>query len=948
MRRIYFFEPYSAVYSSSITPLPHQIAAVYQRLLPMNPIRFVLADDPGAGKTVMTGLLIKELIIRGALHRCLIVCPGSLVEQWQDELLSKFRLPFEIFNGNCFAPNGSVKHCIVSIDTVARRDDLKLKLSAEKWDLIVCDEAHKMSATLQGNEVKYTKRFRLGQMLGKITRHFLLLTATPHNGKNDDFRLFMSLVDPDRFKRPRRSDLPVDVSNIMRRLVKEDLLTFDGKPIFPKRISYTVNYRLSPLESELYRRVTAYVVDGFNRAERLKGNKRNAVGFAMTILQRRLASSPQAISKSLERRAQRLQRILNEQKSLSEDDERLDDFLDEYRDFSSGELDKKADELVENTAIARTIDELQIEIRTLNELAALADRVLKSGDDRKWRELSNLLQDNENIFDRDGNREKLIIFTEHRDTLDYLQRRITNLFGRAEPVAVIHGGLNRRERRAVEDRFRADKNLIILIATDAAGEGINLQAAHLMINYDLPWNPNRLEQRFGRIHRIGQTKVCCLWNLVTADTREGQVLDTLLKKLDNERNALGGKVFDILGKISFDNKPLSELLIEAIRHGDDPNVADRLSSIMNESLNPKKICELLRERALTKDTLNPTAVADMERNMERDDVLKLQPYFVENFFKAAFKKLNGSMYPRGNGRYEIGHVPRAVRAKAPNIQARTLICFAEKNCTVDDKTAELIAPGSPFLEAIINVTLEKFEGDLQRGTVFVDDNDLRAELRLMLIVETPSGQLNFVEIFADGRSHSTSRAPYLDYRDPDDAERDKIFSAPIKTDWVKREIDRRKPVGAALIVPKGMLHSIAPKIFSDDPVARSTIETIAMNAVMNIERELGNTPVDVSAQKRGYDIESSTPDKRLRFIEVKGRTAAADTVTVTENEIGTALNAPEKFILALVMVDGSNARVVYLKAPFARKPDFGAISVNYKISSLIRQDKIILDRHTGM
>ncbi len=921
MRVIYFFEPYSAVYSSSITPLPHQIAAVYERLLPMKPIRFVLADDPGAGKTVMTGLLIKELIIRRDVRRCMIICPGALVEQWQDELLSKFRLPFEILSGNQVDSIGAVDRCIVSVDTVAHNESRKNLLRRSHWDLIVCDEAHKMSATLQGNEVKYTQRFRLGETLGKITRHFLLLTATPHNGKDDDFRLFMSLVAPDRFKRARRSDTPVDISKFMRRLVKEDLLTFDGKPIFPERVSYTVNYRLSTREAQLYRLVTEYVVDGFNRAERLKGNKKHAVGLALSTLQRRLASSPLAIFKSLERRAQRLHGIADDQKFLSDD---------------------------ESLTSARTDDELRIEIQTLRRLADAARRVLQSGEDRKWQELSALLQDERKLFDRDGNREKLIIFTEHRDTLEYLQRRIIDLFGRAEPVAVIHGELDRKARRAVEDRFRSDKNLVILIATDAAGEGINLQSAHLMINYDLPWNPNRLEQRFGRIHRIGQTNVCRLWNLVTADTREGRVLDTLLKKLDNERNALGGKVFDILGKISFDDKPLSELIVEAIRHGDDPVAADRLNNLMNESLDPTKIRELLRERALTKDTLNPTAIARIEQSMARVDALKLQPYFVENFFKTAFKTLNGTLYPRGAGRFEIGYIPRAVRAKAPNIQVGALVCFAEKNCAVDDNTVELIAPGHPLFDAVIDVTLEKFDGDLQRGTVFVDDNDAGSDCRLMLLVDTADNRFDFVEIFPDGRRHSTGRAPYFEYRDPEPSELEKILPSIVNAAWIERAIDRQKPVGVALIVPKGRLDKITPKIFSDDQNARAAVEKIAMNAVMTVERALGNTPVDVSDKKIGFDIESAAPDKRLRFIEVKGRAVGADTVTVTENEIITALNARDNFILALVIVDGNQARVVYLKPPFKSPPDFGVVSSTYKISALIRPSNVLLDKVIGV
>ncbi len=258
--------------------MPHQISAVYERMLIQKPLRFVLADDPGAGKTIMAGLLLKELIVREEVRRCLIICPSTLVEQWQDELQQKFYLDFEILTGEKINSSGNVfaevNRAVVSIDILARNKNLQDKLRATNWDLIICDEAHKMSATVWSNEVKYTKRFRLGRVLSKITRHFLLLTATPHNGKEEDFYLFMSLIDPDRFEGAKRIRTVVDVSDIMRRLVKEDLLTFEGKPLFPERRAYAVNYNLSPKEMELYEMVTAYVSDGFNRAERLKGNKK--------------------------------------------------------------------------------------------------------------------------------------------------------------------------------------------------------------------------------------------------------------------------------------------------------------------------------------------------------------------------------------------------------------------------------------------------------------------------------------------------------------------------------------------------------------------------------------------------------------------------------------------------------------------------------------------------
>ena len=1078
----HIFDPYLAIHTSAVEPLPHQISAVYQEMLPRLPLRYILADDPGAGKTIMTGLFIKELMIRGALKRCLIVSPGNLAEQWQDELYRKFGLRFEILTNDRFesAVSGNVflesNLCIVRLDKLARNEDILAKLKITSWDLIVCDEAHKMSATVWGGEVKYTKRFQVGRLLSSITNHFLLLTATPHNGKKKDFQLFMSLIDQDRFEGVARSGTQtVDVTDVMRRLVKEDLLKFDGTPLFPERRAYTVNYDLSDGEAELYNAVTTYVQEEFNRADNLEKNRKNTVGFALTILQRRLASSPEAIYQSLKRRRERLEsRLAEEQLGRREakySSVHYDDFDDD--DLPSAELEVKEEKVVDQATAARTITELEAEIATLKRLECMANNVRQSGEDRKWNELSQLLQDNDSMFGVEGEREKLIIFTEHRDTLRYLQDKIRSLLGSEDAVVTIHGGLLRDERRKVEERFKQDKAVFILIATDAAGEGINLQRAHLMVNYDLPWNPNRLEQRFGRIHRIGQTEVCHLWNLVSKETREGMVYDRLLQKLEQVRKALKGKVFDVLGKLSFNNKSLRELLIEAVRYNNREDVRQRLFEVVDHSLNVDALRKLLNEQALTWDAMDVQQVMAIREDMERMEAHRLQPHFIEAFFLEALQNVGGRIRQREKGRYEVLFVPFAVRNRDMQIGTGTSvldryerICFDKVFCNIQGKPqADLIAPGHPLLEALIDLILERNVDILKRGAVFVDDNDYGTEARLLFYIEDfvqdgvllPNGSkrvisknLHFVELKENGSAANADYAPYLDYRAETKEEQPVLCSFLKRQKWltenvedtaasyaiseivpthvsevrqrtIKRvdktakavkdrltaeiqywdfragelktteaagkvnaklnsdmaarradelqarmqkrlaELEQEKHisalppviVGGAVVIPRGLVDQLMgrPTLFETDAAARRRIELAAMKAVMDVERSLGFVPADVSARNKGYDIESKIPAElrdtdgtTLRFIEVKGRAKGAVSVTVTKNEILTALNKLEQFILAIVEVDGESTHTFYLKKPFHKQPDFAATSVNYNIEELISSAEIELKR----
>ena len=544
----HLFDPMRAVHTSNVEPLPHQITAVYESMLPRQPLRYVLADDPGAGKTIMAGLFIRELLMRADAKRVLIVAPGSLVEQWQDEMFEKFDLSFTLFSreqveqsrsGN---PFDDIDLMVARVDQLSRAEDLQEKLRLSHWDLIVVDEAHKLSASYFGNKVNKTKRFLLGELLGSITRHFLLMTATPHNGKEEDFQLFMSLLDSDRFYGKFRDGAhKVDVTDLMRRMVKEDLLKFDGSPLFPERRARTANYKLSDPEAALYAAVTGYVREEMNRADQLQdGARKGTVGFALTSLQRRLASSPEAIYQSLRRRSSKLKRRVEDEKlrqrghslaetlsptgEFSNNRNVPDDIWESVDALSPDDYENFEEAVVDQATAAQTIQELEAEIIILEGLEEQARQVVHSGQDRKWDELSKLLQNTPEMRDADGRQRKLIIFTEHRDTLNYLAVKIRGLIGNEESVVMIHGGVKREERRKVQELFRNDPSTRVLLATDAAGEGVNLQNANLMVNYDLPWNPNRLEQRFGRIHRIGQTEPVTVYRLIASGTIEEKIL----------------------------------------------------------------------------------------------------------------------------------------------------------------------------------------------------------------------------------------------------------------------------------------------------------------------------------------------------------------------------------------------------------------------------------------
>ncbi|HDR9039081.1 TPA: DUF3883 domain-containing protein [Burkholderia vietnamiensis] len=1076
----HLFDPMMAVHTSNVEPLPHQITAVYESMLPRQPLRYVLADDPGAGKTIMAGLLIRELLMRADARRVLIVAPGSLVEQWQDEMFEKFGLSFELFSrerveqsrsGN---PFDDVDLLVARVDQLARSEELQEKLRLSQWDLVVVDEAHKLSANYFGNKINKTKRFQLGELLGSISRHFLLMTATPHNGKEENFQLFMSLLDSDRFYGKFRDGThKVDVTDLMRRMVKEDLVKFDNTPLFPERRAYTVNYKLSDAEAALYAAVTDYVKTQFAKADQLDGGRKGTVGFALTALQRRLASSPEAIYQSLKRRRNKLKRRVEDEKlrqrgqlaaeTLNGINGLPENIWESADDLPPEDYENFEEEVVDQATAAQTVQELETEIIILEGLEEQARQVVHSGRDRKWDELSRLLQDTPEMHDADGRQRKLIIFTEHRDTLNYLSVKIRGLIGSEDAVVMIHGGVKREERRKVQELFRNDPNVRVLLATDAAGEGVNLQNANLMVNYDLPWNPNRLEQRFGRIHRIGQTEVCHLWNIVAAETREGDVFQRLFEKIEVERAALGGRVFDILGEV-FEERSLKDLLIDAIRYGNDPEVRARLLKKVEGALDTRHLEDIIKRNALCEEVMDEKRLFAVKEEMEKAEARKLQPFFIRAFFNQAFRQLGGELRLREPGRYEITNVPAVIRERDRQIAGRDRrnadpvlrryerVCFEKQYVRLTDRAgapmASLLHPAHPLMQSVTDLVLEQHRNKLKQGAVLIDPADMGLTPKVMFIIDhsvreggdpslAVSRRLQFVEITPDGHTINAGWAPHLDLEPLAPADMpliQDVLSAPwivkdlehtalahasshlvpehfdevrsrreksvektlnavherlvkeinfwsdryiklqddlqagkdvrLTLENVRRTIDelnarlesRQKelhamrhvvsatPVvlGGALVIPAGLLlQRKGEPGWSADADARARVERIAMEAVMSTERKLGHDVIDVSAEKCGWDITSLPPaiDGRLptsRHIEVKGRAKGQTTITVTRNEILYGLNQSDKFILAIVLVDGeSHEGPFYVTKPFTQEPDWAVTSINLDLDQLL-------------
>jgi len=730
----YEFDPYFGLSISRVDPLPHQLEAVYDYLLKLARVRFLLTDDAGAGKTIMAGLLLRELELRGLAERILIVCPANLAFQWQRELKEKFTAQFVVLKGQDIKEQFGVnqwleqKRVITSLD-LAKRQDILPGLRQVRWDLVIVDEAHRMSAS---DESHKSLRYRLGELLRETADHLLLLTATPHKGDPENFSLFLQLLDADAYAdiRSIRQAMERNRAPFYLRRTKEAMVYFperqtDGtwaaKKIFTKRIPKTVEFQIDHAEFDLYREVTRFVKQQSAKAAAQGDDPRAlAVGFLMALYQRRLASSTHALRHSLENRARRLAEGLKRAQEIARTAPPDLPDIEELEEMEEAERER-LESVIEAITLAGNAQEVQEEIKALRALAEKAKAAEEAGAEAKLSRLKALLQE-EGFFDHPTKR--LLIFTEFKDTLDYLLERLKSW---GFTVGCIHGGMKAGSRNDPGTRLHAEQQfreggIQILVATEAAGEGINLQVCHILVNYDIPWNPNRLEQRTIRIHRYGQVEDCLIFNFVATNTIEGKVLQRLLEKLQEIRDALDDDaVFNVVGEV------LPSAHVERVLRDyyagklGDADLEDRLLRRVDEG-QFRAICQNALE-GLASKKLNLAMLVERRALAQERRVV---PETIARFLRdaAPYATLDLKPVPSLPHAFDPGRTPTALRKyerepdwRLPALAVRYPRCSTERE-TAEKHTLEWVTPGHPLFEAVRRHTSGRAAEPFTSGAVY--------------------------------------------------------------------------------------------------------------------------------------------------------------------------------------------------------------------------------------
>ena len=735
----YLFNPAFATETSLIDALPHQLIAVYDYLLKQPRLRFLLADDAGAGKTIMAGLYIREMLLRRLVSRVLIVPPAGLVGNWERELRNLFRLRFHILDSTD-AQRDNPFHdprndlAIVSVDTLWRDRMHKHLSDAPPYDLVIFDEAHKLSARRNADgTIDKSNRYQLAEEIAAQNRHLLLLTATPHMGKDEPYYFLWRLLEPEllaargafeRMNKTRRQ------AHLLRRM-KEQMVGFDGRDIYPPRESKTIGYPLTQgerQEQDLYNQVTQYCETHYDLARR---RNQSAAKLAMGVLQRRLASSTWALLKSLERRKGKLEEDLRQleaglltldefrdkQETLPTTDWREDKTGDEEQATEGQEESERFDDQMSGATEAQTAAELRVELKEVERLGALAREVYDRKQESKFEKLWEALQDYADT--------KVLIFTEHRDTLNFLIERFEGL-GLTGKIARIDGTMDYKQREAQAEFFRdpAERGARYLVATDAAGEGINLQFCWLLVNYDIPWNPARIEQRMGRVHRYKQKHDVLLLNLVAEETREGRVLKVLLEKLERVRKELGtDRVFDVIGQ-QFKGKSLSELIFEATVGGHATEVAQEI----DQTVTPEKLKAQLNEQVRKVEVSEVRALLEaLKQQQETAEMRRMMPAYVRGFFHDAAPRVGVTVAGDITGIFRLAEYPDSVRRALESYpeEIREKLTFDRKLAMPEDAlypAAIYLHPGEAVFDAVSTLFQGQHGHFGERGGLYFDES----------------------------------------------------------------------------------------------------------------------------------------------------------------------------------------------------------------------------------
>lgn len=719
LRYAFTYDPTLAVSIAKVDPLPHQIEAVYGNLISKPRVRFMLAHDPGAGKTIMAGLIIKEMKMRNEIRRILIVVPGQLKEQWQWEMQDKFDETFSVVDRQLFSRNGTVDawdddQLITSID-FAKKKDVLSSLEDQTFDLIIVDEAHKLSAYSSGSTISKTNRYKLGEVLSKLSRHLLFLTATPHKGDLQNFRLLLDLLEPGFFATDQMMQESVKSHNnpLFLRRAKEDMRDFDGKPLFVQRMVQTPDVRLSAPERRLYSAMSKYIQEQYNLAT--KSVKQHNIVFALIILQRRFASSTFALLQSLRRRRARLQQLDRDAMALKSAQGRTSMGLPDYVDGTE-EKQWSEEEKWELITVARNRDELKREIGIIDKLIGQAENILKKGSEAKLNELQTTLDRLKTMYPD----EKVLIFTESKDTMGYLADKIADW---GYSVNVIHGAMPAYERKAAEEVFRSKTQ--IMVATEAAGEGINLQFCHLMINYDLPWNPNRLEQRMGRIHRYGQKFPVSVFNLVAIDTREGEIMLTLFEKLEEIKAAMGSdKIFDVISEV-IEGKSLAQMMLDAtVRSRKQSAILSELTSTV--TVDNKQLMEYMKDGLATRYIGYMATNSIYEGARER----QLIPEYTRDIFCRITESAGGSIKRSDPTRFALPDTILKMSGAANPVYEEATF---DKRIRAANPGIDLVTFGHPVFDAALKWAESQYSDAVPSG-----------------VFEDPTGKIDGHLVFCEG------------------------------------------------------------------------------------------------------------------------------------------------------------------------------------------------------